>query len=591
MEIANSSRKKRMLGIMIFGFILLIILIIRIGWIQFVQGAELQERAYKQQTLNRIISPKRGIIYDSTKEKILAISASVETISINPTLIKDENKEKVAQAFSEIFELDYETILNKTNKTSSIETIIKKVEKEKVDELREWMKKNKISSGINIDEDSKRYYPYNNLLSHVIGFCGDENTGREGIELKYDDILKGTVGKIVSTKSSTGEEIPNSEENYIPSENGSDIVLTIDANIQGIVEKYLKQAVIENDCTHGGNVIIMNPKNGDILAMATYPDYNLNLPYEPNTEKLKDVWETLSSEEKANNWFKMWRNKGVQDLYQPGSTFKTITASVGLEEGLTTTDKAGEFHCTGSMHVVDRDISCLRKTVHGWQSLRDALVKSCNCAYMQLGQKIGVKKYYEYLNGFGLLERTGIDLPGEARPLFWEEKDARLPELATLSFGQRFDITPIQLITAISAAVNDGKLMKPRVVKQIINTDNNIVTNIEPEFVRQVISKETSEKVRNMMQSVVEDGTSKSAMVSGYTVGGKTGTSEVGKGGIEYIASFVGVSPVSSPDVVILITLYNPTGEKGYQGGGIAAPVAGQILGEVLPYLQISTVK
>lgn len=589
MEVTSENRKRRMLIVMILSFILLIVLMCRIGWIQFAQGAELQEKAYKQQTLNKIISPKRGVIYDATKEKKLAISATVETISINPTLIKDDSKEKIAKAFSEIFALDYNLMLEKVNKKSSIETIIKKIEKEKADELREWIKENKISTGINIDEDSKRYYPYENLASHVLGFCGEENTGREGIELKYDEILKGTAGKIVTAKSGTGEELPDSEQNYIPSENGSDIVLTINATVQEIAERYLKQAVTDNVCLDGGNVVIMNPKNGDVLAMATYPDYNLNLPFEPSTPEMKTAWETLSSEDKTNSLYKLWRNKAVQDRYEPGSTFKLIGASIGLEEALTTTDRAGEFTCTGTTHVVDRDISCLRKTAHGALSLRDSLVKSCNLAFMQLGQKIDVEKYYNYINGFGLMDKTGIDLNGEASPDFWAEDKVRLSELATLSFGQRFEITPMQLITSVSAIVNDGKLMQPRVVKQIINTENNIETDVEPVFVRQVISQETSEKVRDMMESVVTDGTSRSAMVPGYTVGGKTGTSEVGTKEEKFIASFVGISPVSSPDVVILITLYNPKGDDGYQGGGIAAPVAGKILGEVLPYLQIGT--
>ena len=592
MEFTNSKRKKRMIVMLVFSFLLLIVLVCRIGWIQFVQGAELQEKAYKQQTLNRIISPKRGTIYDSTKNKILAISASVETITVNPTIIKDENKEKVAKAFSDIFELDYQTMLDKVSKKSSIETIVKKVEKEKADELRIWMKENKISNGINIDEDSKRYYPYNNLASHIIGFCGDENTGLDGIEAKYDNILKGTVGKIVVSKSATGEELPNGEESYIPSENGSDIVLTIDQNVQSITEKYLKQAVIDNECTDGGNIIIMNPKNGDIIAMATYPDYNLNTPFEPNTESLKNIWDSLPKEEKVNSQLKMWRNKAISDSYEPGSTFKLITTSIALEEGIVTTDKAGEFNCTGSITIADRIIKCWRvHNPHGSQSLRDALGNSCNPVFIALGQKIGVTKYFEYLRGYGLLEKTGVDLPGEGTSIFHKEEKMGPVELATMSFGQRFEITPLQLTSTVAAIANDGKLMKPRVVKQILNNDNNTVTDVEPVLVRQVISKETSEKMRSLMESVVVTGTAKHAGVSGYTVGGKTGTSEDGTQEKRYVASFVGVSPISSPEVVILVTLYNPVGEGGHQGGGVAAPVAGQILGEILPYLQSGTTK
>lgn len=552
-------------------------------------GYNLQEMAKSQQTLNRLISPKRGTIYDSNKQA-LAVSASSETVTINPTIVKKENKEKIAKAFSEIFELDYETVLKKVNKISSIETIVKKIDKEKADELRIWMKENKISTGINIDEDSKRYYPYNNLASHVIGFCGDDNTGLEGIELKYNEILQGSVGKIVSTKSATGEELPNSAEDYVPSIHGNDVVLTIDANIQSIAEKYLKQAVIDNVCTDGGNVIIMNPKNGDVLAMATYPNYNLNTPFEPNADELKDVWGSLEQKEKTENLQKMWRNKAISDAYEPGSTFKLITTSIALEEKIATPDKAGEFNCGGGITIAGVRIKCWRSyRPHGAQSLREALGNSCNPVFIGLGQKIGVTKYYEYLRNFKLLEKTGIDLPGEGRSIFLDEKKAGPVELATLSFGQRFEITPLQLLTTVSAIANDGKLMQPRLVKQIINTEDKTETNIEPVFLKQVISEETSEQVRSMMQDVVTTGTAKHAAVKGYTVGGKTGTSEDGINTNKFVASFIGISSVEDTEVALLVTLYNPTGEGGHQGGGVGAPLGGQILGEVLPYLHTGT--
>ena len=345
MVITNISRKKRLMAILVITLLIFVALIIRIGWIQFIQGKSLQEMAYKQQTLNRIISPKRGTIYDSTG-KVLAMSSSVETITINPTNIKEENKEKTAQAMSDIFELDYETVLDKLKKKSSIETIIKKVEKDKADELRIWMKENQISAGINIDEDTKRYYPYNNLASHVLGFCGDDNQGLGGIEIYYDNALKGTPGKIVVSKDAAGREIPNGEERYIPPEDGNNLVLTIDSNVQSIAEKHLKQACIDNQCTDGGNIIIMNPKTGDILAMAGYPDFDLNTPFTPNTTELQGNWENLSSKEKSEALQKMWRNKAISDAYEPGSTFKIVTTAAALEENLATPDKAGEFVCT-----------------------------------------------------------------------------------------------------------------------------------------------------------------------------------------------------------------------------------------------------
>ena len=297
-------------------------LIIRIGFIQFAEGAELKELAYNQQNINQIISPKRGNIYDSTG-KALAISASVDTITINPTKIKDssddektkELKEKVAKGLSEIFSLDYNEVLEKVNSNSSVETIVKKVEQEKVEELKNWMEENKISVGINIDEDTKRYYPYSNLLSHVLGFCGNDNQGLWGLEYEWDSVLTGTPGKIVSSKDGSQQEIPNTEETYIPAEDGSNITLTIDYNIQTIVEKYLKQAVDDNNCTKGGNVIVMNPENGDILAMASYPDYDLNNPYTPNST-LQKTYNSLSDEEKTNAIYSMWRNKSVSELYE-----------------------------------------------------------------------------------------------------------------------------------------------------------------------------------------------------------------------------------------------------------------------------------
>ncbi len=335
--------------------LLIVILIGRIGYIQFVQGEWLKQKEYSQSTSNTIISAKRGTIYDRNK-KALAMSAEVDTVSVNPQYIvvkKDgkideeatkERKEKLSKKFAEIFSLEYEEVLAKLNSTKSVETIVNKVETDKVNELRTWLKDNKISSGINIDEDTKRYYPYDNLASNLIGFCGASNQGLEGIELSYDDVLKGTNGKLTTAISVTQEAIPDQNEKYIAPENGSNIYLTIDSNIQGIVEKYLKQAVEEHNCKRGGNVVIMNPENGEILAMATYPNYNLNEPYTPN-DSLKQGWENLSQQEQTNKLYNMWRNKAVVDTYEPGSTFKLITASIALEEDLVETDVAGDFYC------------------------------------------------------------------------------------------------------------------------------------------------------------------------------------------------------------------------------------------------------
>ena len=588
-KFSEISRRKRMKVWMLVVVLISCLFIGRIGWIQFVMGDELKQMAYEQQSLDRAVNPRRGTIYDATGKTILAVSSTVNTITINPNNISKENKEKVANALANIFELDYETVLKKVKRNTSIETIARKVEKEKADELRIWMEDNDIDVGINIDEDTKRYYPYNSLASQVIGFCGSDNQGLDGIEAIYEDELQGEKGRITKVTDANGGEIEGEGENYISAIDGNDLVLSIDATIQGIAEKYLKEACIDNKCTDGGNIVVMNPKTGDILAMAGYPNYNLNEPYETTIEELKPVWDGLSESEQIAEMQKVWRNKAVADTYEPGSTFKLITASAALEERITTTDKEGEFCCTGGITVAGVRISCWRYyNPHGSESLRQALMNSCNPVFIGLGQEIGVSKYYDYLEKFGLLKRTGIDLPGEAGSIFLSEDKVGPVELATISFGQRFEITPIQMITAVSTIANKGTYVKPRIVKQIIDSQTGEVTDIPVEETKGVISKETAEGVLSMMGSVVAEGTGKNAQVQGYSIGGKTGTSEDGVNTGKYVTSFVGVAPVSEPEVVVLITLYNPTGEGGHQGGGVAAPIGSQVLGEILPYLEIN---
>ncbi len=582
------SRRKRLKFAMVAVCLIFSIFIGRIAWIQFIDGDKLKEMAYEQQSLERAVNPRRGTIYDATGKTILAVSSTVNTVTVNPTNISSENKEKVAEALSNIFELDYETVLKKVNKKTSIETIVRKVEKEKADELRVWMAANNIETGINIDEDTKRYYPYNSLASQVIGFCGSDNQGLDGIEAIYEEELQGEKGRITKVTDANGGEIENEGENYTSAIDGNDLVLSIDATIQGIAEKYLEEACIDNVCTDGGNIIVMNPKTGDILAMAGYPDYNLNEPYETTIEELQGSWDSLSETEQIAEMQKVWRNKAVADTYEPGSTFKLITASAALEEGITTTDKEGEFCCTGGITVAGVRISCWRYyNPHGSESLRQALMNSCNPVFIGLGQEIGVSKYYDYLEKFGLLKRTGIDLPGEAGSIFLAEDKVGPVELATISFGQRFEITPIQMITAVNTIANKGTYVKPRIVKQIIDSETGEVTDIPVEETEGVISQKTAEDVLSMMGSVVAEGTGKNAQVAGYSIGGKTGTSEDGVNTGKYVTSFIGVAPVSDPEVVVLITLYNPTGEGGHQGGGVAAPIGSQVLGEVLPYLEV----
>ena len=594
-EVKIDNKSTHLKWFAVIFLILILLLVFRIFWLQFIDGSFLKERAYKQITANRVLSPKRGTIYDSTG-KALAVSSEVDTISVNPSLIAVKNdaeatnalKEKVSKALSDIFELDYDQTLEKVNSTAQVETIAKKVEQDKVETLKSWMKENKVTVGINIDEDTKRYYPYNTVLSQVIGSYG-EDKGLSGIENAWDSVLSGTPGKIVSSKSASQEEIPNAEESYIAAENGSDLILTINYNVQTIVEEYLKQAVENNSCENGGSCIVMNPKTGDILAMATYPNYDLNTPFTPN-ETLAKTYDSLSSSEKIDAIYKMWSNKSVSELYEPGSVFKTVTSAIALEENITDTDVEGDFTCIGYEMVNGVKINCWKNyDPHGPQTLRKALMNSCNPAFMQLGARIGTTTLYKYYKAFGLFDKTGIDLPGEANSLFTEEQKVGPVERATMSFGQRLSITPLQMITAVSAIANDGILMKPRIVKQITNTDTGAITNIEPTTVRQVVSKETSQKVKSMMESVVTKGTGGRGAVAGYSIGGKTGTSEPTDDKKEtegYVASYVAISPIEDTRVVLLLTLYKPS-ESNHQGGQVAGPVVSQMLTKILPELGI----
>lgn len=600
----NNEFKTNTLPIKRYKFVLALIIIVfvfligRICYLQFKDGASLKEKAYNQQTTNSIITAKRGTIYDSTGN-VLAISSQVDTISVNPRKIVGKNdldtkdkKEKLATAFCDIFKLNYDEVLQKLNSNNSVETIVKKVEKDKVDLLKNWMEENKISSGINIDEDSKRKYPYSNLASHVIGFCGNDNNGLQGIELRWNDVLAGTNGKVITSQDAFQEQIPDANETYIPAKNGSNIVLTIDANIQAVVEKHLSQAVKDNNCQKGGIALAMDPSTGDILAMASYPDYNLNTPFEPNTNELSKVWDSLSSTDKTSALNEIWRNRNIAQTYEPGSTFKLITSAVALEENITSEDVQNDFNCIGYETVNDVDIKCWRPVYapHGMQTLREALENSCNPAFMQLGKRIGATRLYKYYDAFGLLEKTGVSLPGESNSIFHKLKTVGSVELATMSFGQRITVTPLQLVSAISAIANDGVLMRPRIVKQVINTDTNSTTNIDPQSVRQVISKSTANRMLDLMNSAVVDGTGHQAQVAGYSVGGKTGTSEpiLGNEDEGYVASFIAVSPTENPEICLLVALYDPQGES-HQGGQVCGPIISSMLSEILPYIGLTS--
>ena len=585
-----------------FGVIVTFAFFIVVGHLailQFVQGKELSERAYNQQVKNQIISPTRGTIYDA-KGEILAQSISVDTVSINPGKVTYLNSKKVpddviAKGISDIFDITYDDVMNELKSNKSVVVIERKVETDKVDKLKEWMLENKISAGINIDEDSKRYYPYNNLASNLIGFCGTDNAGQMGIEERWNNVLTGTAGKVVTATDVAGNAISDEDEQYVASENGSNIYLTIDSTIQSVVEKYLEQVIKENSTATGGNVIIMNPQSGDILAMATYPNYNLNEPSNyVATGYSEEEWNALERADKSAALLDLWKNKAVSDVYEPGSTFKLITASVGLEEGIVGTDTPGDFFCSGFQVVAPEEdpIACWRSyEPHGSQTLREALCNSCNPAFMQLGKRIGARTLYKYYGAFGLFDTIGSDIAKAYPGRFYELEKMGSVELATTSFGQRFTISPLQLISAVSAICNDGVLVEPKIVKQIENTDTGSVEVVETKKVRQVISKKTSDQIKDMMQSVVEDGTGWRAKVEGYSIGGKSGTSEPPKANMSegYAASFISISPIENTQVVCLVVVYGLQEYVDHQGGQIAGPISGQILSQILPYLGITS--
>lgn len=579
---------KKLRTVLIISFIIFILLIIRIFWIQFINGSWLKEKAYRQQTSSKLISPERGSIFD-VNGKALAISEEVDTISINPARIPSDKKELVAKGLTEIFSLDYNETLSKVNSDSAVETIIKKVEADKVKELERWMSKNKIKTGINIDGDSRRYYPYKELASQVIGFCGTDNQGLAGVESSYDNILTGRSGKIVTTIDLNNSEISDNHTTYVEVENGSDVYLTLDVNIQSTVEKYIKESVENNECEYASS-IIMEPSTGNILAMASYPNFDLNTPFEPNQSDIKNKWDSMSSTDKSTFLNNMWRNKNVSDLYEPGSTFKTLVSAIALEENITKTDVKNDFYCKSYEDINGTKIRCWSPSAHGYQTLTQALANSCNPSFMQLGKRIGVDTFYKYFEAFGLFDKTGIELPGEGKSIFFDKDKIRPVELATMSFGQRFEITPLQLITAVSSLANGGILVKPQIISKTFNKDTNSTSSTQTTTVRQVVSKETANSVIDMMEYVVTNGTGKHGAVKGYTIAGKTGTSEARANSAKKgnTISFLAIAPSENPKLVALVVLYN-TPSSNSHGSTVAAPVASKILTETLPYLGITS--
>ncbi len=578
--------KKRIRFILILYFIAVFILIARLFFWQIVRGADMREEAYAQQTKNRTISPKRGIIYDRNHE-VLAESMTVETISITPKNIKKENREKTAKGLADILNLDYETILAKTEKNSADEIIAKKLDKNITDEVRKWISEEKIT-GINIYEDTKRYYPNGALLSHVLGFCGTDNQGLEGIETQYESVLKGVPGQLVIGTDARGTELPLNDEKYIPSEDGLNLVLTVDEMVQYITEKYLEQAVIDNNPDYAACTII-NPKTGDVLAMAVAPDYDPNNPFTHTVSSIIEKWDTLTSAEKTKELQNLWRNRAITDTYEPGSAFKTVTAAIALEEGYAKDVDSVQYACNGYLKIEGWDMKCWRYyNPHGQQSLRQGLMNSCNPVFMSIGLNIGKNKFYDYLTALGVSKKTGIDLPGEVNGIIHSVENVTDSTIASASFGQGFTLTELNMVNIIAALGNKGILMKPRVVSRIEDKDGNIVQENEPVVIKQVFSETTADAVVDMMESVVSSGTGRNGQVKGYYIAGKTSTAEQGRGAATtYVASFAALAPAHDPEIAIVLNIANPKSERGHQGGAISAPVVSNILTEVLEYLEI----
>ncbi len=596
-KLINRRRAKILCVAAIFIFILLVF---RTAWIQIINGEWLSRAALEQQTSDTTVRAKRGKIYDRNY-KVMASNVTVETISISPKNVRESAKNKnmsiktISEDMAEILSLDEEEIEKKINRESGFEYIKKKVDKEEADKLREYIE-DKGVAGISFVEDVKRYYPYNNLASHVIGFVGDDNQGLEGIESVYDNSLSGIPGRVVTTRYSAGMESNSGYESYIEAEDGSSVVLTIDEVIQSYTEKYLEQARVGNRLEEGAAAIVMDVNTGEVLAMATKPDYDLNKPFEITsaieeknpgvTEELKGL-DGLDYITRFNEVIQtVRRNKAVVDSYEPGSTFKALVAASSIETGACSLSDT--FTCGGSVRVGPDLIHCANRSGHGHQTFAQAVQNSCNPAFIAIGQKIGGQQFLKSMRAFGFFEETGIELPGETAGVGFMEADFKEIDLATSSFGQSITVTPLQMITAVSAVANGGTLYKPHLVKEIVNSNNIVIEKVQPEVVRQVVSEETSKTMCSVLESVVSQGGGKNAYLAGYRIAGKTGTSEkIPRGNQKYIASFIGFAPADDPKVACLVILDQPEIGMPYYGGTIAAPVVKNILEETLRYLDV----
>lgn len=574
--------------------------VLRLTYLTTVQSSELQESAVDLQLADTTVSAKRGTIYDANGN-VLAESASVWQVVMSPVNFKnDKQRQAAAKGLSEIFDLEYNDVLDDTKQQSHYVVVKRRIEsdeREKVLELIDTLKKDYSCSGvIQLLDDYKRYYPKNSLASSVIGFTGSDDQGLEGIEYEYDSYLSGTPGRIITAQNARGTDMPFRYEQNVESEDGNNVYLTIDETIQSICEKYMQKGVEDNNVLNKGVCIAMDVNTGAILAMVTTDGYDLNNPYElsaKDKKKIKSTPKKKQAEAESAALSNMWRNKAVADTYMPGSVFKMCVASAALEENLV--NEKTSFTCTGSISVEGETIHCSNISGHGTQSFVEAISNSCNPAFVQIGQMLGASKFRQYYQGFGFSDKTGIDLPGEAEDSFWKEGKMGGVDLAVASFGQNFSITPIQMITACAAVSNGGYVVQPHVVSKITDSKGNIIKTVDKKVKRQVISDDTSKKMNEYLEYNTERQGAAAGYISGYKVAGKTGTSE--KKGVtkvessfseDYISSFCGYAPADDPQIAMLVFFDTPDGDA-YYGSQVSSPVFINIMSEVLPYLDVKT--
>ena len=575
MERPTIGAKKKLLIFLfcsMFGYLLLTG---RLVFIELFRAEEWQEMAYEQQTRDRLITPKRGSILDRNGEGI-ALTETVNAVSVIPVQVKE--KEKTAQFLAETLDLEYEDVLEKIKQKVALVRIKTKVDTETAAAIRQAN-----YPGVEVDEDVQRVYPYSELAAQVIGFVGKDNQGIIGLEAKYDELLEGEKGKILTLTDSRGNEV-DSEQERIPPVDGKNLVTTMDVVMQQYAEQTIAKAV-ETKGAKRGVIIILNPQNGEIYAMANYPTFDLNDPFTIQNEELAANWDSFSEEEKNDYLNQMWRNTAINDTYEPGSTFKIVTSSAGLEEGVVTPESS--FFCRGFYIAGDRQIKCWRyPRTHGAETFVQGVQNSCNPVFMEIGERLGPEKFLEYMQKFGFAQKTGVDLAGEATGIIHKLENIGPVELATMSFGQSFQITPLQLLRAASAIVNGGYLITPHFGKGIADEEGNIIENFQYERGEQVISQETSETMKKILESVVSEGTGSKAYIPGYRIGGKTATSEkLPRRSGKYIASFMSFAPAENPQVMALVLIDEPQGV--YYGGTVAGPVMQELLRNILPYLGI----